>query len=342
MFFSSARLRRSSLVALVTSLVLAAARRLAGHPPRSCAASGQVGAGLDQLVAGLSSVTDRSAGRRRIRPPAAGGRPTLPAGAGPAAGRPGRHPRAPSPSPGRASERPRRPGRSWSASCPTTCGRRWPGCGRWLGGPGGRGDRRRPARPGPLPQHGGPDDRPGRRPVRAVPGAGRSRRPSSRQLVSLAEVITDVASEAAATARAAPGHARRRACRPTTGWPCSAPPTTWPARWPIWPATRSGTPIRAERSGWTAGRVATARSRSRWSTAAAASRRRVSPGSSTPAGGGRRRAAADDGGAGLGLAIARGVVESHAGAIRVANVDGGCRFEVALPASRRTESADRP
>jgi signal transduction histidine kinase len=39
----------------------------------------------------------------------------------------------------------------------------------------------------------------------------------------------------------------------------------------------------------------------------------------------------DDGGAGLGLAIARGVVESHGGEITVRNVEGGCRFEVALP-----------
>jgi signal transduction histidine kinase len=39
----------------------------------------------------------------------------------------------------------------------------------------------------------------------------------------------------------------------------------------------------------------------------------------------------DDGGAGLGLAIARGVVESHGGEILVSNVEGGCRFEVALP-----------
>jgi signal transduction histidine kinase len=38
-----------------------------------------------------------------------------------------------------------------------------------------------------------------------------------------------------------------------------------------------------------------------------------------------------DGGAGLGLAIARGVVESHAGRIDVANIDGGCRFAVELP-----------
>jgi signal transduction histidine kinase len=40
----------------------------------------------------------------------------------------------------------------------------------------------------------------------------------------------------------------------------------------------------------------------------------------------------DDGGAGLGLAIARGVVHSHDGQIAVSNVAGGCRFEVDLPA----------
>jgi len=43
----------------------------------------------------------------------------------------------------------------------------------------------------------------------------------------------------------------------------------------------------------------------------------------------------DDAGAGLGLAIARGVVESHAGSISVANVDGGCRFDVDLPSQTR-------
>jgi len=42
-----------------------------------------------------------------------------------------------------------------------------------------------------------------------------------------------------------------------------------------------------------------------------------------------------DAGAGLGLAIARGVIESHAGTISVANVDGGCRFDVELPAQVR-------
>ncbi len=37
-------------------------------------------------------------------------------------------------------------------------------------------------------------------------------------------------------------------------------------------------------------------------------------------------------GGGLGLAIARGVVESHHGRIAVASVPGGCTFEIDLPA----------
>jgi signal transduction histidine kinase len=36
-------------------------------------------------------------------------------------------------------------------------------------------------------------------------------------------------------------------------------------------------------------------------------------------------------GAGLGLAIVRGIVEAHAGEVDVRNVDHGCRFEVRLP-----------
>lgn len=43
------------------------------------------------------------------------------------------------------------------------------------------------------------------------------------------------------------------------------------------------------------------------------------------------RARTEDG-AGLGLAIARGVVESHQGRIAVSNADLGCRFDVLLPA----------
>lgn len=37
-------------------------------------------------------------------------------------------------------------------------------------------------------------------------------------------------------------------------------------------------------------------------------------------------------GGGLGLAIARGVVESHDGTIAVTNITGGCAFEIELPA----------
>ena len=39
------------------------------------------------------------------------------------------------------------------------------------------------------------------------------------------------------------------------------------------------------------------------------------------------------GGAGLGLAIVRGIVEAHQGRAAVLNVPGGCRFEVTLPAA---------
>ncbi|MEP6852968.1 MAG: HAMP domain-containing sensor histidine kinase [bacterium] len=37
------------------------------------------------------------------------------------------------------------------------------------------------------------------------------------------------------------------------------------------------------------------------------------------------------GGAGLGLAITRGIAEAHDGSVTVANVDGGCRFTLRLP-----------
>lgn len=39
----------------------------------------------------------------------------------------------------------------------------------------------------------------------------------------------------------------------------------------------------------------------------------------------------NDGGSGLGLAIVQGLVEAHGGQVAVANVLGGCRFEVRLP-----------
>ena len=47
----------------------------------------------------------------------------------------------------------------------------------------------------------------------------------------------------------------------------------------------------------------------------------------------------DDGGAGLGLAIARGVVHSHEGEIAVRNVAGGCQFKVDLPPSDRAAAS---
>jgi signal transduction histidine kinase len=46
-----------------------------------------------------------------------------------------------------------------------------------------------------------------------------------------------------------------------------------------------------------------------------------------------------DSGAGLGLAIVRGIVEAHAGSVRVANAGGGCRFEVRLPRTPRLQPA---
>ena len=39
-----------------------------------------------------------------------------------------------------------------------------------------------------------------------------------------------------------------------------------------------------------------------------------------------------DGGAGLGLAIVRGIIEAHHGQVSVVNAGDGCRFEIRLPA----------
>ena len=50
------------------------------------------------------------------------------------------------------------------------------------------------------------------------------------------------------------------------------------------------------------------------------------------------RGTRDDAGAGLGLAIAKGVIEAHAGSIAVENVAGGCRFGVRLPPEPVAES----
>jgi signal transduction histidine kinase len=42
-----------------------------------------------------------------------------------------------------------------------------------------------------------------------------------------------------------------------------------------------------------------------------------------------------EGGGGIGLAIARGLVEAHGGTIDVRNMEGGCRFDIRLPTSPR-------
>jgi len=47
-------------------------------------------------------------------------------------------------------------------------------------------------------------------------------------------------------------------------------------------------------------------------------------------------------GAGLGLAIARGLVEAHGGTIEVDNVAGGCEFTVRLPAATLRRNGHRP
>jgi signal transduction histidine kinase len=48
--------------------------------------------------------------------------------------------------------------------------------------------------------------------------------------------------------------------------------------------------------------------------------------------GSKARSPGADGGAGLGLAIVRGIVEAHQGRVSVVNTEDGCRFEVRLPA----------
>lgn len=49
--------------------------------------------------------------------------------------------------------------------------------------------------------------------------------------------------------------------------------------------------------------------------------------------GSQARTPEPDSGAGLGLAIVRGIVEAHAGSVQVRNTGNGCRFEVRLPLS---------
>ncbi|MER7847880.1 HAMP domain-containing sensor histidine kinase [Kitasatospora sp. NPDC096077] len=62
-----------------------------------------------------------------------------------------------------------------------------------------------------------------------------------------------------------------------------------------------------------------------WRGSSARTPRPADPGGARERGGG---------GAGLGLAIVRGIVEAHAGQARVRNIAGGCCFEIVLPAAR--------
>jgi signal transduction histidine kinase len=54
------------------------------------------------------------------------------------------------------------------------------------------------------------------------------------------------------------------------------------------------------------------------------------------------RTPAPDGGAGLGLAIARGIVNAHNGRIGAENVGPGCRFTIALPRAREASLTVQP
>jgi hypothetical protein len=49
-----------------------------------------------------------------------------------------------------------------------------------------------------------------------------------------------------------------------------------------------------------------------------------------------------DGGGGLGLSIARGIVEAHSGQIAVRNAGPGCQFLVRLPLARRATAPAAP
>jgi signal transduction histidine kinase len=54
----------------------------------------------------------------------------------------------------------------------------------------------------------------------------------------------------------------------------------------------------------------------------------------------KARTPSENGGAGLGLAIARGIIEAHHGQISVCNEGLGCRFTVRLPLTATLSDAE--
>ena len=225
-----------------------------------------------------------------------------------------------------ASERPNAPGRSWSASCPTICAPRWPGCEPLAEG---LEDGVIDDVPRAMAQLRGTVSRmtvlvDDLFALSRVQQGARESKPD--MLVSLAELIRDVASESAATAQAQ-NVALEIVCPTTIDWPYWVRPTISPGAGQPGrqrdPAHRARPAVRLEGSRAPDGHVALAVIDGCGGIPAEHLDRVFDPGwRGSPSRG------EADGGAGLGLAITRGVVESHAGEISVRNVPGGCRFEV--------------
>ena len=193
-----------------------------------------------------------------------------------------------------------------------------------------------------APSHGGSDERPGRRSVRIVPRPG-APRAKPQTMVSLTELISDVASESTVSARTQGVRLEvdlpdddRLAVLGSSDDLARALSESDHQRDPPHRSRARGDGSRAGRADDGHVRVAVVDGCGGIPEASLA---RVFDAGwrGTPSRSG------DDGGAGLGLAIARGVVDSHDGEISVRNVQGGCRFEVSLPApSRRITSHDEP
>ena len=312
---TSASCCRSALVAgavgLVVALVLCGRGRSATWSGVRRAArdrlgerSAPPGAGGGVGVRELAEVDDELPRRRR---PAGGGGPAR-AGAG------GVPPGA------------RSPGSA------TTCARRWPACGRWprrsrTGWPPtppattGRSAARWTGSPGwSTTCSSCPGSSPARSPSalerRRPARAGRRRRRRRRRPMAEAGGVR--------------GSVRRRPAagpRRCAGTPASSARVLANLVVNAIRHTPSDGTVRGQRPG--GGRGVRARASA---TAAGALDDERSSASSTPGGAARRPARpGPDGGAGLGLAIARGIVEAHAGRDRRANTARGCRFEVRLP-----------